>query len=300
MSRTALLTGISGFIGGRLAVRLLQDGWHVHAVIRPSTDTSAVPPGVGLHQYDGSGASLRKVLETSRPDVVFHLASLYLAAHQPEDIDGLVASNILFPAQLAEAMIGAGVTRMINTGTAWQHFEGREYDPVNLYAATKQAGSDLLRFFQNARGLSVVTLKLFDTFGDGDKRRKLAQLLLDAAASGEKLLLSPGRQVLDLTHVDDVAEAFLLAAARLLDAKVPVAEEFLLPGERMDIVGLVELLRQVTTRSINAEFGARPYRDREVMRPPEPGLRPVLPGWVPSRSFRSWAEQRLVKMEAQA
>jgi nucleoside-diphosphate-sugar epimerase len=300
VTRTALVTGITGFIGGKLAERLLADGWDVHAIVRSSSDRAALPAAVSLHVYDGTIGSLDAALAAGRPDVVFHLASLFLAAHQPDQVEALVQSNILFPAQLAEAMVAAGVTRFVNTGTAWQHFESTGYEPVNLYAATKQGFSDLLRFYQNARGLSVVTLKLFDTFGEGDKRRKLAQLLLDAAVSGERLQLSPGKQVLDLTHVDDVADAFVVAAERLLAAEARLDEEYLVSGERMDIRQMVEVVEQVSGRPLGVEFGARPYRDREVMMPPGPEVRAKPPGWTPMRPFRKWVAERLAHMEAAA
>ncbi len=293
MSRAALLTGATGFIGGRLAANLVERGWRVHALVRPQSDTSGIAAGVAVHVHDGGVEPLAATLAELRPDVVFHLASAYLASHRPDQVDELVQSNVLFPAQLAEAMSAAGVARLVNTGTAWQHFEGRAYDPVNLYAATKQAGGDVLRYYQNARGLSLITLKLFDTFGEGDKRRKLVQLLLENAAGGARLELSPGRQVLDLTHVDDVVEAFAIAAERLLATEERLDEDFLISGERMDIRALAELVGRIAGAPLNVEFGARPYREREVMVPVEAGTPSLLPGWEPRRSLASWVEARL-------
>jgi nucleoside-diphosphate-sugar epimerase len=293
MSRSAVVTGATGFIGGRLAARLVQRGWRVNAIVRPRSDTSGIAPGVELRAHDGNAEALEAVLNECRPDVVFHLASAYLASHRPDQVDELVQSNVLFAAQLAEAMTAAGITRLVNTGTAWQHFEGRAYDPVNLYAATKQAGGDVLRYYQNARGLSLVTLKLFDTFGEGDKRRKLAQLLLDSAVGGAPLELSPGLQLLDLTHVDDVVEAFQVAAERLLASGERLDEEFLVSGERMDIRALAGLVERIAGGPLNVEFGARPYREREVMVPVEPGTPPLLPGWERRRSLATWLQARL-------
>lgn len=293
MSRTALVTGITGFIGGRLAASLLTKGWRVHAIVRPHSDRAGIDPAVTLHTHDGDVQQLTELVAQARPDVVFHLASLYLASHAPEQIAELVESNVTFPTQLAEAMSAAGANRLVNTGTSWQHFEDSDYSPVNLYAATKQAGADLLRFYQQARGLSVVTLKLFDTFGEGDKRRKLVQLLLETALRGERLALSPGLQILDLTHVDDVVDAFHLAADRLLAARQPLDEDFLLSGERMNIRQLVTLVEMVVGHPVGVDFGARSYREREVMVPARAGVRPLLPGWEPSRSLRDWLAARI-------
>jgi nucleoside-diphosphate-sugar epimerase len=286
MSRSALVTGVTGFVGGKLAERLLGERWAVHALLRETSSEEGVPSGVSLHRHDGSVEGLTGIVAATKPDVVFHLASLYLADHRADQVDALIASNIGFPAQLAEAMTAAGATRLINTGTAWQHFEGQEYNPVNLYAATKQAALDLLRYYHEARGLSVLTLKLFDTYGAGDKRRKLVQLLVDAASSGERLGMSAGEQVIDLTHVDDVVAAFAVAAERLMEAGAPLREEFFVSGERMSVVELVGLVGDVLEAPIDARLGERPYRPREVMQPVRVSARDVLPGWARKTSLR--------------
>lgn len=284
MNRSALITGATGFIGGKLAGRLLGDGWTVHGLVRESS-TAPEHPGLQVRRHDGTVEGLVQVVREAAPDVVFHLASLYLAEHRPEQVDDLIASNILLPAQLAEAMSAARATRLINTGTAWQHFGTADYMPVNLYAATKQACEDLLRYYHDARGMSVLTLKLFDTFGPGDKRRKLVQILIDAARSGTTQEMSPGEQVIDLLHVDDVVDGFLVAADRLLSLDAPVMEDFLLSGTRHSLRELVALVEQALSGKINVEFGRRPYRNREVMRPLEATPERRLPGWAPRREL---------------
>lgn len=285
MTRVALLTGATGYIGGRLAVRLLADGWRVHAVVRPSS-VGELPLGVEAHRLDGATSGLTAILTDTSPDIVFHLASLYLADHRPDQVDDLVGSNILFGTQLFEAMTAAGVKRVVNTGSASQHYGTTHYNPVSLYAATKQACADIMRYYHEARGLSAITLKLYDTYGAGDTRRKLVQLIADAAMSGERLELSPGEQVIDLVHVDDVVAAFVLAADRLLIADHAIYDEFFLSGERLGVRALVSLVEETLERRIEAVFGARAYREREVMVPVEPGPVDALPGWQPQRRLR--------------
>jgi nucleoside-diphosphate-sugar epimerase len=296
MSRTALVTGVTGFIGGRLAERLLADGWTVHALVRECSDRPSLE-GLRFHVHCGNVEGLTAILRATGPDIVFHLASLYLPEHRSDQVDDLVASNILLPAQIAEAMSACGVTRLVNTGTAWQHFGTDHYNPVNLYAATKQACLDLLRYYHDARGLSVVTLKLFDTYGAGDKRRKIVQILLEAALSGEPLGMSPGEQILDLTHVEDVVQAFVVAADRLLLTDMRLNEEFLISGERLALKDLVMRVGAITGRPIKVEFGARPYRAREVMLPAEPRTEAVLPGWMPRRQLQEVLQFKVSPLE---
>jgi nucleoside-diphosphate-sugar epimerase len=284
----ALITGAAGFIGGTLARRLLADGWEVHALLGSTCRREALADlaaRVAIHDHDGSMDGMQAILAAARPDVTFHLASLFLSEHRPDQIQGLVQSNLLLGTQLAEAMAGAGTARLVNTGTSWQHYRTGGYLPVNLYAATKQAFEDILAYYHDARGLSCLTLKLFDTYGPGDPRPKLVRMLLQAARTGQALDLSPGEQVLDLVHAEDVAAAFAVAAARLLAAPAPLREDWLVSGDRLTLRELVAEVEAAAGRPIHAAWGGRPYRAREVMAPLVPDGR-TLPGWTPAKSLR--------------
>lgn len=282
----ALITGAGGFIGAKLARRLLGEGWAIDLLARPLTVMADDLGAATVHRFDGTTGGLIVVMEAVRPDVVFHLASLYLAEHKPTDVEALIASNVLLTSQLAEAMtttLPTGLARLVSTGTAWQHYRGPDYVPVNLYAATKQAGDDLLRYYIDARRLSSVALKLFDTFGQGDTRRKLVQLLVDAAASGQRLGMSPGEQIMDISHVDDVVDAFVVAGHRLLTTAESLDESYFVSGERLRVRDLVPIVEHATGRTLDVAFGERPYRAREVMVPVAPAEGQRLPGWIPRR-----------------
>ncbi|RZJ47483.1 MAG: NAD(P)-dependent oxidoreductase [Brevundimonas sp.] len=288
MTGTALITGATGFIGGALTRRLLADGWTAHAILRPDSVLDIEHPALTAHRLN-SAAEIAPVVNETRPDCVFHLASLFLAEHQPSQINALVESNVTFGVHLAEAAASAGVAAFINTGTAWQHFEQRPYEPTNLYAATKQAFEDILRYYHSAHGLPCVTLRLYDTYGVGDKRRKLMQILIDTAQSGAVIEMSPGDQIVDLSHVDDIVSAFLLAAQRTRESQTPLWESFLLSGERYSVKALVEVVAQALDKPIAASFGGRPYRAREVMEPI--AATEQLPGWTRQTDIRSYLRQ---------
>ncbi len=285
--RKALVTGATGFVGSALVRRLVGEGYETAVIVRPSSDVSVLGDEVSrttVYRHDGGTDGMIEILAEARPTIVFHLASLFVAQHKPEDVTPLIQSNVLFSAQLVEAMSLQGVTRLVNAGTAWQHYEDREYSPVGLYAATKQAFEALLTYYVEATGLQAVTLKLFDTYGPDDRRGKLLSLLIAASKDRRRLDMSPGEQLIDLVYVDDVVDAFIAAGSRLEEGLVSGHEEFsVFTGSPLSLKGLVAAVEEATRAKLDIHWGGRPYRPREVMAPWSKGAR--IPGWSPEVSL---------------
>lgn len=294
----AVVTGATGFIGSHLVRHLLRAKWQVHAIVRPESDHSALggESSLKVHEHTGSMDSMLSIFTDTQPDVVFHLASLFLSKHQSVDIDRLVESNILFGVQLVEAMTQVGVKALVNTGTAWQHYEGQQYSPVNLYAATKQAFEALLDYYTEASGLRSITLKLHDTYGPRDPRPKLVNLLVRVAESNESLAMSPGEQQLSLVHIDDVVSAFEIAAERLLERPDIKRENFSLEStQTCTLKQLVSEFEMLVGRVLPIRWGARPYREREVM---APWTGNKLPRWEQRVDLRSGLRNLLLEFKS--
>ena len=280
-TKRALLTGITGFVGSHLAEKLLAEGWEVHGIVRENSDTSRLEEKfagrIKLHVHSGRN-SLNSILAEAKPDVIFHLASLYLPSHAYENIASLVESNVTFGTLLAEAMVKNGCCRLVNTGTSWQHYHDKQYSPVNLYAASKQAFDDMLQYYREARGLKAIELQLCDIYGNDDFRKKLLKLLKDCLNSGSGLAMSPGEQLLNLVHIDDVVAAFYLAGGYLLAGEYDKCGTYAVSSqEEISLRELAGKIEKIAGSRLNIEFGGRPYREREVMRPWAGGH--PLPGW---------------------
>ena len=231
--------------------RLVADGWTVDALVR---DPSApLPAGVTTFAIPGPIDDLIGLVGGLKPDVCFHLATAFRGVHVPADIEPMVAANVGFGTALAEAVSQAGDCTFVNTGTVWQHYDARAYSPVSLYAAMKQAFTDVLRFYQEVAGLPVVTLELTDTYGPGDPRPKLLPILLKAARNGTHMQMTDGTQLIDLLHVDDAVRALLATAAG-----TPGDVYGATGGETLNLRDLVARFEQVSGLTVDAEWGVRP------------------------------------------
>ncbi len=289
ITKKALVTGATGFIGSHLVRRLIATGWETHLIVRSASNhhlLDKIEKYVTFHQHDGSTSSMLTIMERTKPTIVFHLASFFLSQHQSKDVESLIQSNILFATQLIEAMAVHGISRLVNTGTSWQHYENSEYNPVNLYAATKQAYESILTYYIEAGFIKAITLKLFDTYGPNDPRPKLFTLLRKVAREQQPLLMSPGEQLIDLVYVDDVINAFMIAATRLSGNQVDTHEAYAVTsGKPIKLKELVALYGHIIGKTLSIAWGGKPYRPREVMIPWDRGR--SLPGWHPDIDLKN-------------
>ena len=272
-----LITGASGFIGYHL-VDALCNRDEVHVLLRPAS--KYVPSArVKVFVFEDNRDELGDYLRKHKIEGIVHLASLFVAQHQSSQIKDMVLSNIYLGTVLLEAASTAGVQWFLNTGTYWQHYvnDSKDYCPVNLYAASKQAFVDMAAYYTETSGLRFVSLKIADTFGIGDTRRKLFTILKEIAVSGEKLAMSPGDQLLDILYIDDVVAGFM-HLMQLLHKKQIIENEYILAAkQRYTLKEIAALYEKVSGKKLAISWGGKPYRKREVMCPWIQGT--PLPGW---------------------
>ncbi len=271
-----LITGATGFIGKNLSLRLQKEKIDFRCLIREKSDKDFFTQNsVDFFIFDNNINSLIEYIKKEKFDGVVHLASLFIAEHKNEQIDDLISSNILFGTKLLQACAESEVKWFLNTGTFWQHYNGEKYNPVNLYAATKQAFEDIARYYIETSNLRFVTLKLNDTYGADDTRRKIFALWEQIAESGEILDMSKGEQYIDIVHIDKVIESYLYLIKSLEMNTLESQEDsfYITSGEKITLKELAKKYEIENSVKLNINWGGRVYRKREVMEPKCVGVR---------------------------
>jgi CDP-paratose synthetase len=276
-----LLTGATGFIGKSLCLRLLKNNVTFNCIVRKNTDVAFFNAhNISYYVYDGDICKLIVHFNEEKYKGIVHLASLFIAEHDKEQIDDLIGSNIVFGTKLLEACIASNVKWFLNTGTFWQHYQNEEYNPVNLYAATKESFEKIAKFYTEISDLIFLTLKLSDTFGPNDIRKKIFNLWNRIESENTSLAMSPGQQVIDISYIEDVINAYFLLIKDLNSRK---AKDFknkvfaIKSTERMTLKELSQVYEKATNTKLNINWGVKDYRNREVMIPWMNGEK--VPGW---------------------
>ena len=281
--KSAIITGATGYIGSHVAKHLLEQGWKVSIIAQPQfgyQNILSFKSRLNVFEYNGRVDNLIDFFKRHPADVVMHLAAAVMTNPSPGDIPTLIRSNVEFGAEILEAMRQSETRRLISTGSYWQNYNSDNYNPVDLYAATKEAFEKILKFYVEAYGIQAVTLRLFDVYGEDDRRPKLWNKLKEIAGTTQSIDISAGEQLLDMVHVDDVAKAYEAAANYLLNQTSPVNEIFgVSSGTLIPLKEIVLLFEQILGKKINLNWGARKYKAREVMSPTRAYRK--LPDWKP-------------------
>ena len=226
-----VLTGASGYTGGRLLQALRARGDEVSALVRaPSVTPALRSSGARLVEGDLSDASaVERLLQGA--DAVLHVAAVYRTAGHPDSYYREV--NVGGTGRLLEAAARRGVQRFVHTSTVGVHGhvanppadETTPLAPGDIYQQTKLEAEALAFSFHRTRGVPVAVVRPGAIYGPGETR---LLKLFRAIARGRYAVVGSGHSCYHPVYIDDLVAGFLLA----LDRPEAVGEAFLIAGPR--------------------------------------------------------------------
>ncbi len=230
--KRVLITGGLGFIGSAIARRLA-------GVAEITLVDSLIP------EYGGNLANIRGIEERVRVnisdvryphsmrylvqgiDVIFNMAGQ--TSHMDSMADPYTDLEINVRAQLSilEALRHHNPQARIVFASTRQIYGRPEYvpvdeqhpiRPVDVNGINKNAGEQYHLLYHQVYGIPACVLRLTNTYGPGmrikDARQTFVGIWIRRILEGEPFEVWGGEQLRDFNYVDDVVDAFLLAASR--------------------------------------------------------------------------------------
>ncbi|MBZ0135071.1 MAG: NAD-dependent epimerase/dehydratase family protein [Planctomycetes bacterium] len=230
----AVVTGGAGFLGAKIVGRLLERGDDVVVFSRS-------PAGLPAEALAKAG-DLRDASDVSRAvegaDVVFHVAAKAGVWGPRDEYFGV---NLTGTRNVLAACQKHGVKSLVYTSTPSVVFDrggitgGDETLPyptkfLTHYAASKALAEQEVLAANGTNGLRSVALRPHLIWGKGDPH--LLPRVLDRARAGKLKQVGNGRNKVDITHVDDAADAHLLA---LDNIEVAAGKPYFISSETVEL-----------------------------------------------------------------
>lgn len=308
--KTILVAGGAGYIGSHMVALLVKRGYEV--IVADNLRTGhwqAVKGAKKLYVGDlRDNAFLEQVFSENDIDGVINFAAFSLVGESVTNPLKYYGNNVEGAVSLLNAMKTHGVDKMVFSSTAATYGEPEkqpieEHDrtePTNPYGATKLAIENMLKWCDRAYGIRYAALRYFNAAGsdtetgigeDHDPESHLIPLVMKTALGqrdhigifGEDYPTADGTCVRDYIHVNDLAEAHLLALEYL--AGGGSSDVFNLgSGDGYSVKEIIETARRVTGREIKATVEPRRAGDPSVLIASNKKAAEVL-GWKPVRGL---------------
>ena len=209
--QTVVVTGGSGFIGGHLTSRLLNEGYEV-LVVDKDMYKHRVTENLRFARCDISdGANLKAISSQANfptDSIVFHLAAQSRVNPSFDDPLKSYKDNITGTANVLEIFCKNHNNRLVYAGSS-SHYGGAMANP---YAFSKHLGEEMCQMYTQCHGVQTAIARFFNVYGPGHvttgsdatvvgifERLYKANLPLTITGDGE--------QRRDFIHVGDVAWA---------------------------------------------------------------------------------------------
>lgn len=298
-----LVTGGAGYIGSVVTEQLLNDGNEVVVYDNLSKGHSeAVVAGAQFVQAElFDAATLKQTLHERRIDAVIHMAASSLVGESVEQPNKYYQNNVNVSLVLLDAMLAAGVKRLVFSSTAAVYGEPESQPieesapttPTNPYGETKLAFEHALKWYDGAYGLRYASLRYFNAAGatencgeDHDPESHLIPITLQAAAGkrprveiyGDDYPTPDGTCVRDYIHVIDLARAHIQALEALSDGSR--IYNLGCGGAGYSVKDVIDTARRVTGKEIPVHIGPRRAGDPATLVASSDKIKSEL-GWQP-------------------
>ena len=285
-----LITGGAGYVGSHTVKELLKLGYSTVVLDNLIHGHRELVQGGELVEGDlQDSALLQDIFSRHSIEAVIHFAAFAYVGESVTDPGKYYRNNVCGTLSLVEAMLKAGISKMIFSSTCATYGHPQEIpitekhlqNPINPYGNSKLMVEQILRDFGNSHGLRSVIFRYFNAAGADpetqigewhDPETHLIPLVLDVAAEKKEAVqifgtdydTFDGTCVRDYIHVTDLANAHILGLKHLETEQD--SEIFNLGnGQGYSVRQVIECAEKITGKKIEAQRAPRRSGDPAVL-----------------------------------
>lgn len=266
-----VLTGITGFVGQELMPLLLKECKEHHFLtinIDVNDANNKYPHNEYINFKHIHISDLKDVIDFN-PDIVIHLATVTTSRNDTDIIHPMIYANVEFGVMLLDALSKCNNMKLfINTGSfaEFRYGEGK-FDNAYLYSASKTAFRSFLEYYSSLCNFKYINAIPYTVYGGKMTVKRLIDFIYESLDAKEAINMTGGEQILDFIHVSDIASFYVKS---IIDFKRFIQ---LNNGENIhlgtgighSIKELVSIIENKTGKKANINWGALPYRERDIM-----------------------------------
>lgn len=266
-----LILGAGGFVGANLYRRLVAVRSDVYAVVRslPSWRLEGLDKKTICQADINDASAMQCLFDDVKPSTVFDCTS-YGSYPFEADVEAIYRTNFVALVRLLTLAEKNRVAAFIHAGSSSEYglncagpTETAPLSPNSHYAVSKAAASQLISYAGKSRGQPVANLRLYSVYGPFEDSSRLVPNVVKAGlAKTYPDLVNPDISR-DFVYVDDVCDAFILAAINLKPEHY--GSSFNIgTGSKTTIRQVAETARKVFGIEAEPEFGAMGNRSWDL------------------------------------
>ncbi len=270
------LFGSNGNLGSRVLKASLGENYILIPVKRDNANATEF-------YLNSSGELSHK--EGITPDLIVNLANFYSPLENAKNTQEMQQAILGLTSTIIKHVQKHG-TPVISASTYFQ-YAPENMRPWSKYAEFKHRAQQEMVDCCTKEQTHFTDFVLFDNYG-GRLRGKFIDRIIESLISGESIEATQGNQLINLSHIDDLARAFIEEMNKTLRIKKPELSIYSLKSDyTRTLREVVADIQEAIARRIDVSWGSIPYREKEVFHDWEIGLSNP-PEWCPTIKFTTW------------
>lgn len=214
-NKLVVVTGGAGFVGSRLCERLVRDGHKVISLDNYFAGSRAAHVA-GVDYREGHTKDIAKHIQET-PDIICHLGEysrVEQSVLEPElvhDLNTVGTEGVL-------AFWTKHKCKLLYAGSSTKFGDGGATRDTSPYASTKAANTEKVKKLGEEQGLPYAITYFYNVYGPGERAgiygtviEAFKQMYIQGAPAP---IVSPGTQMRNFTHVDDIVEGLIVVGER--------------------------------------------------------------------------------------